>query len=115
MDLEDEVRELRSLVQQLREENGRLTRLLRLAPQETAAAGPCRLGTPTVVPGWHDHGDDRVIVGELDDDEQVELIEPVSNVRRINSRPKSTTTQMTEAHLRRMAHRNSLGGPRVGV
>lgn len=56
MDLEDEVRELRSLVQQLREENGRLTRLLRLAPQETARAGPSQTGMFDRAPGMVDAG-----------------------------------------------------------
>jgi hypothetical protein len=54
VDLDAEVRELRSLVQQLRVENGRLTGLLRLTPHETAAPGPSQTGIFDRAPGMVD-------------------------------------------------------------
>jgi hypothetical protein len=54
VDLQDEVRQLRSLVDRLREGNARLTQLLRLAPRESAAPGPSQTGMFDRAPGMVD-------------------------------------------------------------
>ena len=51
LNLADEVRQLRSLVQQLREENARLSRLLKLAPEDKTSVGPSQTGFFERAPG----------------------------------------------------------------